>query len=1023
MTAAPEPDAPLWRRLCARRRNRVLAVVVVLVVAIRVALPGIVRRVVVAEADQAMVGRIEIDDVDLALLTGGFTLHGFRVFPRPAVSSEGGAAAAPTAETPATAGDGPPGSAPVFSAKRLMVDFGFLATLRKVVEVQRVELEDVAVSLDRAKDGALVLPGAAPGGAPAAEHGGPGWGVLIQSVGLRGGRIGFRDFAVSEPAQHVEVALPTLDADHLALLITKGGVAPGKVTLDAGIRDGTLHLEVVLSRDAGGPTYESHAVLANVPIADARLYIPKAGWSELRGRLDADLVHRFESHGAHTVRGTLGLRELDIRVPDLEEQALAWRTLAVDVAGIDFVTQHADVTRVALDGARIVTRPGSAAPLPVLYGLTAPAAPGSASPPPATTGTSPAVAADGARPWTWTIAKTLVTDADVRALGGDAPLDVRVAGEAGPLASSAAGQTPIHLTLAPTSGGTIDLTGDLGLTPLAFDGKLGITDLALAPLTQPVATATTRLLKGGVADVDLALAAGATPNAPVDGVRISGTMALADLEVAGDDPGAFGVRWKRLAVALRSLTAAGVLGARDATTPRAIDVALGDVTLTEPQLTVTRTPEGIALPAALRASPAPPAPPSAAPNAAPPRAPAATTETAAPPTLQVRTDRLAIAKMRLAISDTTVKPFYRTTFDPIDLGAVDVQWPGPRAKDVKLVVKSADGALLTLTGNVAPEASRLKGVLTGLPLAPFNPYAGGTGYSVGAGTARLESTIELGRGTYDTKNHLVLHQLDVRGGEGDTLFATEFGMPISLALSLLTDLQGNIVIDLPVAGDATKMRSGFGTTIANALVRAILNAVTSPLKLVGAVAHIGDKPASLAPQPIAFLAGRTVFAKGEEAKLGPLASLLAKAPALRLHLRGEAGEEDRRWLREQALRAKLEKESGVLGTLRHLGERGARTAVLAALTSRAAGTPADVPAEHREWFEQQVAAQSVDDAALRQLAAARATSVRATLASGQGVGPERVVVDDPLAGGPAARSMVAVGLGGPAPGSAGDGKG
>jgi hypothetical protein len=320
-----------------------------------------------------------------------------------------------------------------------------------------------------------------------------------------------------------------------------------------------------------------------------------------------------------------------------------------------------------------------------------------------------------------------------------------------------------------------------------------------------------------------------------------------------------------------------------------------------------------------------------------------------------------------------------------------------------------------VTGNVAPEASKLVAKLSGLPIAPFNPYATRTGYSIAAGTAQLESTITLGRGTYDTRSHLVLHQLDVRGGEGDALFASQFGMPLSLALSLLTDLQGNIVIDLPIAGDAAGMHAGLGTIISNALARAILNAVTSPLKLIGAVAHVGDKPASLTPQPIAFLPGREAMAEGEEAKLAQLASLLAKAPALRLHLRGEAGDADRRWLREQALRAQLEKESGGIGALRHLGERGVRAAVMEALIARAAGKAADIPPEHQAWFEAQIAAQSVDDAALRQLAAARATALQAKLASGEGVATERVILDDPSPGDQAARSVVAVGLGSPAP--------
>jgi len=1039
-----------------------------LVVVVRMALPAVLRRVVVSQADQAMIGRVEIDDVDLALLTGAFTLHGLRVFSAEApLPAEPAPVPSASPATPPEAGAGAPGSAPVFSAQRLMMDLGFLALFRRTVEVQRIELDDVAVSLDRAKDGTLLLPAAAPSETPPEPPAdGPGWGVLIQSVTLHDGRIGFRDFAISDPPQKVEVALPALDARQLALLITESGLQPGKVTLDAGIQDGTLHLEASLESLPGGPAYESHVVLTNVPIADSRLYLPKVGWSGLTGHLDADLVHRFESQGAHTVHGKLDLRGLDVRVAGLDDPALAWRSLAIDVAGIDFIAQHADVTTVTLDGARVVTRPGGPEPLPVLHGLMAAAADKVATPPPAphthpapfaspaatvtptaeasppgspaadataipsehdttTTppaGTSATVSTESAKPWTWAVGKVLLTDANVQAIGGDGPLDVGVAADAAPVTSSANKPVAVHLTLTPASGGKVDVTGALTQAPLAFDGTLKVADLQLPPLTHPVASAQTRLLKNGVANLDLAIAAGTTPKAPPDGVHVAGTIALSDFDVAGDDPAAFALRWQQLAVAMTAVTAPGVLAPGGAGAAAPFDVAFSTITFTRPDFTLTRSADGIVLPTALggtspAASPATGA--AASPASVPAPTPAAAPAAGAPPPpareVRVHTDRVTIEKMRVATTDTAVKPFYRSTLDPIDLSANDVTWPGPAAQDVKLVAKSGEGATLTVTGNIAPAKTRIVAKLTGLPLAPFNPYAVSSGYGIGGGTATLDSTITINNGAYDTKSRLVLNKLDVQSGEGGALFMSQFGMPLELALSLLTDLQGNIVIDLPITGDAKGMKTGLGTLIGNALARAILNAVTSPLKLIGAVARIGDKPASLAPQPLVFLAGRAELAAGEEPKLAPLASLLGQAPGLRLHLRGEAGDTDRRWLREQALRAKLEKESGVFGSVRHVAERGPRKAALAALTDRAAGKTADIPAEYHEWFEAAVAQQNVDDAALEALAAARATVVQAKLASGQGVEAKRVLLDDPRTNDPAARPVVAVGLGSPAP--------
>ena len=108
-------------------------------------------------------------------------------------------------------------------------------------------------------------------------------------------------------------------------------------------------------------------------------------------------------------------------------------------------------------------------------------------------------------------------------------------------------------------------------------------------LTQPIATGATRVLKHGVASFDLAVAAGATPKAPADGVRVTGTLALTDLDVAGDNPKVFALRWKQLAVALGALTAPGCSRAhrhrrrrRSTSHSRASSYA--------PELTVTRPP-------------------------------------------------------------------------------------------------------------------------------------------------------------------------------------------------------------------------------------------------------------------------------------------------------------------------------------------------------------------------------------------------------------------------------------------------
>jgi hypothetical protein len=375
--------------------------------------------------------------------------------------------------------------------------------------------------------------------------------------------------------------------------------------------------------------------------------------------------------------------------------------------------------------------------------------------------------------------------------------------------------------------------------------------------------------------------------------------------------------------------------------------------------------------------------------------------------VSLRAARVTVAKMRVAVTDKTVKPVYRSSIDPLDLSAADLRWPGPAANDIKLTAKGLDGAILKVTGQVAPGKSQLDARLDGLPLAPLNPYAAAAGYGLGGGTGALRSKAKAGSSSYQTENQITVNKLALTGSQGDSLFAAQFGMPLSLALSLMTDLEGNIKLTVPVAGDRSGTSVAVGTVIRDALAHAILNAATSPLKLIGAVANIGEKPASLAPPPLEFQAGRAELADSEKSKLEQMTKLLQQSPGLQLEVHGEASDADSRWIAEQALRAKLEKESGMLGSLRHIGEGDEREAALEVLKARGEGKSADLPAEYQKWFDEQVAKFPVADDKLLALATARANWVRTQIAKDEAL-QGRVSVVPAESDDLAARSVVTV---------------
>jgi hypothetical protein len=319
------------------------------------------------------------------------------------------------------------------------------------------------------------------------------------------------------------------------------------------------------------------------------------------------------------------------------------------------------------------------------------------------------------------------------------------------------------------------------------------------------------------------------------------------------------------------------------------------------------------------------------------------------------------------------------------------------------------GATLDVRGSIGPGDSKLDVKLVELPLAPFNPYVTASGYSLGGGTLSFDSTARVERESYDTSSRIVVSQLDVGGAEGESLFQENFGIPLSVALGLLKDLDGNIQLAVPVAGDRGGVKVGLASLVGQALRKALFGALASPLKLFGAITADG-KVQSLAPEPIAFAPGRAEIAEAGSARIEQLADLLSASPGIALTLRGATAPEDVRWLQEQALLEELRATSG-LRALGKLGEIGTRAAVREHLEARFAGRETPLEEGPRAWLEAQVVQKTVDPARLAALADARAAAAQQALVSEYGIGPARLTLGPPASEVPAAVPGVTIALG------------
>jgi hypothetical protein len=1107
-TAALRP----WRRWI---------IFVLVLVVLRLALPFVLRAVIASQASKALHARVVVGDVDLALYKLGVALKDVAVYAASPPADPGAASGGPTpGATPAAVADGHAAAdaAPLIAWKRFAVSVRWRPLFKKAVILRDIELDAPSVSLDRLTDGKLNLmalipsgdAGATPSPTPAETASeGSGWGFGLDHLMLRDGGVRFRDFKLKD-SEPIELNIPTVEVTDVYFIPGQYG-EPSKVSVTVAVDKGSLQVEATFTQlSATENQLEAYAKVRNLPLRRARLYIPRVGWSAMEGGFDADVTYNFDTEKQSALRGSATVTDFAVRVANLDEPALGWKTLAVKIDPVDLQAQRAVVSAVDLNGAILLVRPTGGDLLPFLAATTEDAAAQAANAPQAEPAPPPAANAqpgESAPPWRWSVSSLHIGDTRVRLLGTAAPLDVGVGLDLTDLVDHA--DAPAHIALALTAGkGTLHVDGALRVAPPGFGGTLRIADLSLPELAAAAGALphdllqTARLgsdltveaglpaskdggelaapdvrvqgklsladlhmtlpsppgLSVGVHSVDLAFnelqvpgvlpapspearAAGALPpgdvrvrgklsvadvsvaatgpqgftfglhaldlgitellahaaiptthgSGPVGSstgdVQVAGRLALADLKLAGADDKAFAIGTRSLDLPFTQIILPGVLGSPAAGTRRPMHVALGDILLTAPSVRITRTPEGLVLPNFSGA------PPAAAPAPEPPPAPAPAAAAAAPapPRAEVAVDSFRLTDGDVAVVDRTVKPFYQGGLSALNIEVTKLRWPDLLIGNLRVAATGAERGKLDVFGALAADGGWLEVNGDKLALLPFNPYASTlSGYSIATGKASVVSKVSFGQGRYDASNYLTLHNLDVRGGAGESLFQQNFGIPLSMALALMRDTQGDIGLDIPIVVDPEGTKVGIGTVIRGALQRAILGALASPLKLMGA-AFGGDTVQSVVPPAIAFLPGRAELAANGADQVGQLAALLASRPGLGVTLDTTVTPIDVRWLREQSLREEWAGQ-GMLAKLKDLPQRGARERIERALDARAHNEEGTLDAEDAatldHWLDERppIAAER-----LQALANTRLSRVEDALRDQNGVEANRVV--------------------------------
>ena len=557
----------------------------------------------------------------------------------------------------------------------------------------------------------------------------------------------------------------------------------------------------------------------------------------------------------------LTVRGLEVRVPSVVEPGTDAATFELEALGVgDLTLTPADLSvgSIEVRGPRLVVRRDFRTP---------PAAEPSAPE------VADAQAAEGGGGLAPRVANVAVQDARFEVLIEDGPLDVSLDLVARDVALGPGERFHLELDLG-IEDGRLTLEGDVGVSPPAFAGRLAWEALPIAPFAR--AAAGPIRIGSGATDgaIDFTTTA---PEAGAPGaIRLSGRVGIREFAADGDAP-PFEARWTSFDIDLEEIV---LPLAAEGTAVAAPTVALGTVRLVGPTLQVTRVAADEPPPETLDLDPE---------------------EIEASPQPTVRVGEVALESGSVTLVDATLAPPFTRVFRALDFGARDIAWPERDVLRYRLTGRSGEGGRIAVSGSMRGGVGTTRAKIQDFALPPYSVYtAGGTGMRIASGRASVDSQIHVNGTRVDSENNVVLHELDVTELR-DGAFQNLFGMRLDLGLALLRDHRGDIAIPVPVTLDSGEAGVRLTRIVVTALQRAIVSALTSPVRTLGAVVVAGAASDGGGLQPLDAEPGHDELDAESRERLPGVAALLGDRPALSLTLVGLADDVDDPYLAERWL--------------------------------------------------------------------------------------------------------------------------
>jgi hypothetical protein len=440
--------------------------------------------------------------------------------------------------------------------------------------------------------------------------------------------------------------------------------------------------------------------------------------------------------------------------------------------------------------------------------------------------------------------------------------------------------SPLEFSAVLAGGGTLKVTGSLAPQPLKGDLALEIENAPLSVVSPYVETfVNVRIAQGTVSAKARALAE-TVPSGGQPAITAHADASINDFQAIEGDGTEELVRWKTLSVR----------GIEAATSP-SLKLLVADLEWTDPVGSVIVAKDGTLNLSSLLASPKEARPPASAPALAVSFKNAGATSAAPGPQSGtfIAIDRFQLQNAAFRFVDRSMEPEVKLSLNQLSGSIAGLSSANLARADVDLKGKVDGVAPVSIRGQINPLASEaftdLKVDFRGIDLLPTAPYVGKyAGYQLERGALSLDVKARLSQRRLDTTNVVTLDEFTL-GQKTPSPEATK--LPVGLALALLRDRQGKILLDVPVQGSLDDPEFRIGRVVWRVIGNILTKAATSPFSLLGSMFGGGNKSEELAFQE--FERGSAELTDDSIKKLGVVAKALTERPGLRLDVSGAFG--------------------------------------------------------------------------------------------------------------------------------------